>query len=96
MEATGEFQIPSAFPRKEHPLPIRQEAGRALKPDWMLWRRENLSTHQESKPGHPARRVVTIVIELPLFHREPKLIKSEALACCASDMQMDPEGCKGA
>jgi hypothetical protein len=55
MEASGQLHIPAALPPgKELPVPIREEAGWALEPVWMLWRKEKSVSCWKSNPGLPA------------------------------------------
>ena len=44
MLVSGQLYALAALPtRKEPLLPIKEEAGWALEPVWMFWRRQNLS-----------------------------------------------------
>jgi len=54
---------------KRTPVPIVKEAGSSTEPVWTLWRREKFLPHpcKESKPGRPARILVTILTDL--LHR---------------------------
>jgi hypothetical protein len=67
MEVSGQLHAPAALPPwKEHPVPIRYEAGWGLESVWTLWRREKYFC-RESNPARSSRNSSVYRLSYPNF-----------------------------
>jgi len=58
MEASGQFHPSAALPpRREPSVSLKQQAGSAPEPVWMLWNRDTFWPLSRVEPGHSVHTV---------------------------------------